>query len=120
MMKRLTYNQNRTRSEVDGSAQLQLQSGAAVRADDRGVGDCRHGGRCLDRGAAGMARTQLWHSMAFVRKVAAIAYQCSDLCVWRMRAVLDFVSRRAAHLSGAALRRQAGGIYVLGLAGGDH
>ena len=76
-------------------------------------------GRRHHRRAALLAGAQLRHFLAVLRPPASAAHQRGDLRVRRLGAVRHLVLRRAAHLSRAAVRREARGVHVLGLAGRD-
>ena len=94
------------------------RSCGSFRHHDRGLGGGRHAGRRVHRRPAGLAGTQLRHSLAQLRAPAPAAHQRGDLRLRRLRAVRHLLLRGAAHLPGARCSRRAGGLHLLGLAGG--
>lgn len=104
---------------------LQLQGRQAVHDRDGRVGRDRHAGRRFHRRTIGVASIKFRYSVVNLWSSATVAYQRRDFCVRHLRPIRHFVLRRAAYLSGQAVLRSAGGIYVLGLAssigiGGHH
>jgi len=82
------------------------------------MGGGRYGGGRVYRVPAGLAGTQLRHSMAELRTSASAAYQCRDLRFWWLGAVRDQLLRGATHLPDQAVHAQAGQPDFLGLATG--
>ena len=117
--KQMSAQLARPRSCSAGAARdLQLQGRPAVRDHDGGVGHRRHAGGRVHRRAADVPRPDLRHSLAVLRAPAPAAHQRRGLRVRRLRAVRHQLLRGPAHLSRAAVLRQAGGLHLLGLAGG--